>query len=221
MPINQHRALLWCAVVLATLLAVPATAEDEEVVSNLELMTRLTSEVAEELIAGVPASANMGSVFLVPYQTSDQYEFTDNVIARVLTSAGHKVYQSVASGGQPEGASATVLRLEYQAIHFDLSYPKIYRPFLVGGKKVKRKAEVRLLLKLVDPTDHSVVWIGEAKRSHDDKFPYGRLADVEVGSFEFTQPTRSSSGWGKVIEPVVVSGIIVGLIYLFFSNQSE
>ena len=226
MPFNQHRALFWCFVVLATTLVVPAAAEDEAAVSNLELMTRLTGEVAEELIAGVPASANMGDVVLVSYQATDQYEFTDNVIARVLTAAGHKVYESTGAAGsqmtpQPGGASGTVLWFEYQAIHFDLTYPKIYRPFLVGGKKVKRKAQVRLLAKLVDPTDRSVIWIGEVTRSHDDQFPYGRLAEVEAGSFEFTKPTRSSTSWGKVIEPVVVSGIIIGLIYLFFSNQSE
>jgi hypothetical protein len=219
MPFNQHRALFWCFVVLAI-------AWDEAVVSNLELMTRLTSEAAEELIAGVPASADMGDVFLVPHQSTDQYEFTDHVIARVLTAAGHKVYESTGATGrqtmqQPEGASGTVLQLEYQTLYFDLTYPKIYRPFLVGGKKVKRRAGVRLLAKLIDPTDNSVIWIGEAARSHDDQFPYGRLAEVEVGSFEFTKPARSSSSWGKVIEPVVVSGIIVGLIYLFFSNQSE
>jgi len=224
MPFNPYRALLCCLFVLAVVPAAPAAAEDEKVVSNLELMTRLTGEVAEELIAGIPASANMGDVLLVPHEAADHYEFMDNVITRVLTAAGHKVYAVGAAGSHakpPGGTSETVLRLEYQALHFDLAYPKIYRPFLIGGKKVKRSAKVLLLAKLVDTTDQSVLWIGEAARSYDDQFSYGRLGDVEVGTFEFTKPARSSASWGKVVEPVVVSGIIIGLIYLFFSNQSE
>jgi hypothetical protein len=72
---------------------------------------------------------------------------------------------------------------------------------------------------LVDPTDQSVVWIGEAERSHKDKFSYGDLEEIEAGSFMFTKPEQKSTSWGKVVEPVVVSGIIIGLIYLFFSNQ--
>jgi hypothetical protein len=222
MPFNPYRALLCCLLVLAVVPVAPATAEHDEVVSNLELMTQLTGEAAKELIAGVPANATMGDVLLVPHEASDQYEFMDIVIARVLTAAGHKVYEAAGSPGKPPGgASETALRFEYQALHFELSYPKIYRPFLIGGKRVKRSAEVRLLAKLVDPTDQSVVWIGEAARSHDDQFSYGRLTEVEAGTFEFTKPVRSSTSWGKVVEPVVVSGIIVGLIYLFFSNQSE
>jgi len=223
MRFAQYRALIWCAVVVGVTLAGPATADDEPVVSNLELMGRLTGQVAQELIESVPVTAGMGDVILVPNELTDQYEFTDNVIARVLTGAGHKVYQSE-PGTQPAPLPDSVetrLQFEYQAIHFELSYPKIYRPFLIGGKKVKRRAEVRLLAKLVDPKDQSVVWIGEATRSFEDKFSYGELSEVEVGSFAFTKPDRSSSSLGKVVEPVVVSGIIIGLIYLFFSNQSN
>ena len=43
---------------------------------------------------------------------------------------------------------------------------------------------------------------------------------VEAGLYSFTKPERETKKWGRIVEPVVVSGIIVGLIYLFFSNQS-
>ena len=224
MPFSQHRVLFWYLVVFGIMLAVPATAEDEAVINNLERMRRLTAEVAEELVASVPDHVNMGHVILAPYEASEQYKFTDHVFTGVLTDGGHRVFESAPSlsmTSRSDSTSATTLRLEYQALHFGLIYPKIYRPFLIGGRKVKRQAGVRLLAKLIDPRDESVVWLGEASRSHEDQFPYGQLAVVEVGTFAFTKPSRSSTGWGKVIEPVVVSGIIIGLIYLFFSNQNE
>ncbi len=47
------------------------------------------------------------------------------------------------------------------------------------------------------------------------------LFQVENDLFTFTKPEKKATNWSKIVEPVVVSGIIVGLIYLFFSNQSS
>ena len=85
---------------------------------------------------------------------------------------------------------------------------------------MKRKADVGLHIKLVDPVDHSVIWLGDAAKDYEDQFSYGQIADVEAGTLAFTKPDKTSTKWGKIVEPVVVSGIIVGLIYLFFSNQN-
>jgi len=218
MAIHQNRALIFCVVVFVVALAAPVVADDAPVLSNLELMTRLTSDVTTALMDSVPANIDVGSVILVPKEVGEQYTFTDNVIARVLTASGRKVFQGGVTT-TPSDSVRSTFRLEYQVIHFELSYPKIYRPFLIGGKKVKRSADVRLLFKLLDSDDQSVVWIGEATRSHDDKFSYSDLPEVEAGSFAFTTPEQSPRRWGKVLEPVVVSGIIIGLIYLFFANQ--
>ena len=34
-------------------------------------------------------------------------------------------------------------------------------------------------------------------------------------------PVRDEVKWGRFIEPVIVTGIVVGLVYLFFSNQDS
>ncbi len=218
MSFGRFRVVLGC-LLFATTVPGLATSEEAPVVSNLELMGKLVSEAAGELVGSVPADLQWGHVVLAPFARDEQYQFTDNVFARVLTAAGHRVYESASkASGDADGGT---LRLEYQALSFGLSYPKIYRPYLIGGKRVKRKAEVRVLAKLIDPADGSVLWIGETSRSHEDRFSYGELAEVEAGSFAFTKPPRSSAKWGKIIEPVVVTGIIVGLIYLFFSNQDN
>jgi hypothetical protein len=224
MPFRQHRALIWCAVVLGLATAAPAAAEDKTAISNMDLMNELAGEVAKELLDSVPPDIKLGRVILSPYGSQEEYEFIDDVFARVLTSTGRKVYassQTIADSLLTDGEFGMTLRLEYRALNFDLSYPKIYRPFLIGGKKVKRKAVIKLRAKFVDPSDESVVWISEASRSYEDQFPHKQLPEVEAGLFAFTKPERSTTKWGRIIEPVVVSGIIIGLIYLFFSNQND
>jgi hypothetical protein len=69
--------------------------------------------------------------------------------------------------------------------------------------------------------DGRVLWFGEAQRERRDEFDYGDAARVEEGSYQFARPVMPSGGWGRYAEPVFVTGIIVGLIYLFFSNQSD
>jgi hypothetical protein len=123
------------------------------------------------------------------------------------------------SAPQYDGATAP-LTLQYQNVVFDLDYVDSHRAFMVGGKRVDRRASVRILTTLSDDTG-KVVWVGEASREHSDEIDYGDAARVEQGMYQFNRPMVPSSGWSKAVEPVFVTGVIVGLIYLFFSNQSD
>ncbi|MDH3215570.1 MAG: hypothetical protein OEN01_04655 [Candidatus Krumholzibacteria bacterium] len=225
MHFPPRRVLLWSFVALGLASVTSRAAAENQVISNLELMERLTAAAATELFKSVPGEVALGHVLLVPYAADEHHEFVDNVLARFLNAAGHKVYgragqltDSLRANVLPDGR---MLKLEYRVFTFALSYPKIYRSHLIGGKKVKRSADIKLLGKLVDPSDESLVWIGEASRSHEDQFSHKLLPEVEEGLFAFTKPAQTTTKWGKLVEPVAVTGIIVGLIYLFFSNQDN
>lgn len=125
------------------------------------------------------------------------------------------------SGGANSTPEPTgpALVLKFRNVAFDLSYPDSYRSYLVGGKHFRRVATVRIQATLSDP-DGRVLWTGEAQRSTSDEFANADATRIQQGTYAFAHPDTPSSGVGKFIEPVFVSGIIVGLIYLFFSNQS-
>jgi hypothetical protein len=80
---------------------------------------------------------------------------------------------------------------------------------------------VRINATLTDPADGRVVWVGEVARDTSDEIDYGKALQIEQGNYAFNKPVVPSAGWGLYVEPVFVTGIIVGLIYLFFSNQSN
>ncbi|HEX6791667.1 MAG TPA: hypothetical protein VF247_10190, partial [Candidatus Krumholzibacteria bacterium] len=130
-------------------------------------------------------------------------------------------WSSPSTGTAPEDSTVgPVIELLYQTVVFDLDYVDSHRAFMIGGKRVDRRASVRVMTTLTDQTGR-VIWVGEAERDHEDEIDYGDAARVEQGMYQFNRPVTPSSGWGKVIEPVFVTGVIVGLIYLFFSNQSD
>ncbi len=47
----------------------------------------------------------------------------------------------------------------------------------------------------------------------------GRLT-LEPGQ-TFTAPELEPGGWDKILEPVVVAGIVGGLIYLFYTSKTS
>ncbi len=203
---------------------------DESARTNFEILKTMNVEISDELIAGFPADVAGRDLILAPAARDERYELLANVFVQALSANGFRAHEPVAKnpadttgtpGASVRVAGASDLNVEFQIIDFDLRYTKIYRSYLIGGKKVKRSADVRVTVRLVDPSDGLVVWVGEAFRSLDDGFKYGEIDEVEAGLYSFTKPSRDTKKWGRIVEPVVVTGIIVGLIYLFFSNQTD
>ncbi len=121
----------------------------------------------------------------------------------------------------PATPSSNHVVLTFQNVSFAIAYPDVYRSHVFGGKHVKRLADVRVHATVTDGHSGQVLWVGEASRESADEFDYDDSARVEQGTYQFARPVLPGGGWGKYAEPVFVTGIIVGLIYLFFSNQSD
>jgi hypothetical protein len=213
----------------------------EAVASNLDLMTRLTSDVVIELEGRFREHVGERAVRLKPFAAGEDYYFVTGVFVTELTRAGVTTLQPQAPAGAPNpagvagqsgsastsptetgggGAGEGALTLQYQNVAFDMKYVDSHRSYLVGGKRIERRANVRIMATLSD-ADGRVLWVGEAQRESTDEFDYGDAARVEAGSYQFARPVMPPGGWGRYAEPVFVTGIIVGLIYLFFSNQSD
>jgi len=218
---RSHRSAQAALIALVGLVAVvPASSFAEEpALSNLDLMTALSRQVVDRLIDKFGGEVKGGAIRLSPLANSEEYLFLENVFSRALDERNIRVVERTAPGAGADSVGA--FAIEFQAMLFDLHYPKAYRAYLFGGKRVKREARVRIFAKLVSLRDGSVVWIGEEQAERADQFSYGDIGRVQEGSFEFVKAEVPRSGWGKVLEPVFVSAIVVGMIYLFFSNQSD
>jgi hypothetical protein len=214
----------------AVLVSAAGVRAAENAASNIDLMEQLTASVVEELHGKFNGSVSGRGVRLKPAGTTEDYTFVTNVFREELTRLGVRTLDpaTAAPATAParvdeaaDSAAAGDLVLQYQNVVFDLKYVDSHRAYLVGGKRVERRASVRIMTTLTDPADGRVLWVGEAARDHGDEIDYDEAVRVEQGTYEFTHPVVPSSGWGRYAEPVFVTGIIVGLIYLFFSNQSD
>ena len=253
---HAYRATAVTTLVAMTVSAARVYAEDKPAPTNLELLSQMTTAIAEELYGKFGPQTDGRAVRLQPYGTGEDYLFVGNVFTDVLTKHGVKTMVSTTPGAvappvvgsgtapsptlipnpasasaapdsvvaaptEPSGGLSSDLVLTYQNVAFAIAYPDVYRSHLIGGKRVKRRADIRVHATLTDAKSGEVLWVGEAARESSDEFDYDDAARVEQGVYQFARPVLPGGGWGKYAEPVFVTGIIVGLIYLFFSNQSD
>jgi hypothetical protein len=96
-----------------------------------------------------------------------------------------------------------------------------YRNAWFGEKRVVRESRVRLFARLVDNNGHSILWADQTEKRDRDEIPAAALPVLEdTNPPDYLKVSLPPQRWNKVVEPVVVTGIIAGLIFLFFSNQS-
>jgi hypothetical protein len=204
----------------------PAVRAAEPVPSNLDLMIALSTQAVEDIVAKIGPDVKGLRLQVRPSANSEEYQLISDVFHRVLEENGINAVQPSAPTAPATATSpdsnedAKPYILDYKVPIFRLTYPKVYRSFLIGGKKVRREANVRISAKLLSDKG-DVVWIGEASADDQDQFPHGDLGRIQEGTYQFVTPEMPGSGWSKVVEPVFVSAIIVGMIFLFFSNQSD
>jgi hypothetical protein len=194
-----------------------ATTEEYTFVTNVfrEELTKLGVTVIDPSTP-LAVPLGMSSSATTPAQTT-----TGQNPAGTFPTQGAPATQMSSPTPRDSAVTSRAFVLQYQNVVFDLKYVDSHRSFVVGGKRVDRRAAVRIMTTLTDTADSRVVWVGEAARDHSDEIDYGDAALIEQGTYAFNKPVVPSAGWGHYVEPVFVTGIIVGLIYLFFSNQSN
>ena len=114
-----------------------------------------------------------------------------------------------------------VLGLEQVTARYQgtVTYHDSWRRGLFGSRVVERLASVNLYCRLVSGGAEDVLWVGQGKSERLDIVPQGKLALLEGRSYPFVRPELKRQPLSRLVEPVLVSGIIGGLVYLFYSNQ--
>jgi hypothetical protein len=192
-----------------------------EIPTNFEIIERLSAESVREIIAGIGSVGKNDLVLLSKAKSAGAVDFVlENSFVREMRSAGFRFAIESAKKDDPVNAGGKY-RLSYQIVRLSVAYTDISRPWWLFSKRVERSAQADIFVQLVDVATGDVTWVGEIHRGYGDKIPYGKLKVVEDAQYDFTRPSRSEFKMSRILEPIVVGGIVVGLVYLFFSNQSS
>lgn len=214
-------AMLLLALLITTFPAVSSPqGTGEHTLTNYEILEKVAGEALDELAVNMPSIARE-TVILIRKEggvDSGIDKVFENELVRKMTKAGLRIADKTADGDQ---ALTSRYTLSYQIITYYIEYPDIGRSYWVGAKEVDRLSEVAIFTKLLDSSTGEIVWVGEAQKKYEDRIAYSLLERVEDPDRDFTVPVRDEIKWSRFVEPVIVSGIVVGLVYLFFSNQDS
>ena len=196
---------------LAVVLRVDPAAAETRPPTNFELVRDAARQASEQLVRRLDVAATGPPVALHHVGTHEGGFLVESTLSGVLSAAGHPVRTRPDSTGPV---------LEFEVMDLGLAYTRVWRNAWLGDKKVERQARARVFARLVDQAQASILWAEQADAKVSDEVRYDDLSTLEEkGGAAYLKATLPSRSWNKIVEPVVVTGIVVGLIVLFFSNQ--
>jgi hypothetical protein len=182
---------------------------------------RTNVELAEEalVMACVPIPDSLASmgVDCVTLQIEGTHEggwFLEQTLTAILDDRG------VLVAGSPEDRSAQMV-LSVRPMELRVGYGDINRPWIVGAKRVERIATVEVSTQLIDSAG-SVVMTMRTSGTAADVISWDD-ADALAGSDSWTWLSSElpEGGEGGILEPLIVTGVVASLVYLFYSSRAD
>jgi hypothetical protein len=191
------------------------------ILTNFQIIEAISSDTAKDVIGRIGTLQPETIVLLSKAKSVGAVDFMlDNSFIREMRDAGVRV----ATESQKKDESIAEnprYKLSYQIIRLSLAYPRVWRKWWLGPREVQRTARADVFVQLIDLATGDILWVRECHKEYNDTIDLSRLKEVEDPQYDFTRPPHNEFKMARLFEPIVVGGIVVGLVYLFFSNQSD
>ena len=178
-------------------------------------------ELAEEALTlslqGIPDSLQNYEVNEIKIELSGEHA-GNWLVEQTVSAVLHE--HSIGVGGRDSGSvSGMVLRI--RPMEITVEYGDVSRSWVIGAKKVERIARCELSLTLLDP-QQEVLMTERTSGVVEDVISWSD-ADILKGSEEWAWLSRElpENSGGGILEPIVVSGVVASLVYLFYSSRAD
>ncbi|MCK5116412.1 MAG: hypothetical protein KAR44_07400 [Candidatus Aegiribacteria sp.] len=177
-------------------------AEDAILLSLQELPDSLLSYETDEIVIEI-LGEHSGNWFIEQTINSVLHENGITVFKRELDS---------------EGSSLT---LSVRPMELVVEYGDVSRPWIIGSKRVDRIAKCELSFTLLD-ADGTIIMTARTSGIEEDMIPWSD-AEVLNGSeeWDWLSGEMPENRGGGILEPIIVSGVVASLVYLFYSSRAE
>jgi len=216
-------ALLLCAAC-----APRAIAESALPKTHGAMLDSVAGMIAADLLRGGPIPAGHAVRIAAPLP-GDTLGFLAQRILERLKQGGTEVRlvstRATADLGMVEDppprprADSTDLQLNLEVRSAGVSYVRAIRKFPAGIRGYQRLASMQVGASLVDPSTREVLWARSSSAQVVDLVRKGDLSYAQSGSG--LNPALPRAGGGtRLLEPLIVVGVVTGLVVLFYSNRN-
>lgn len=217
-------------------------AVQESYPTNLAMLTDAAETAVGEMLLALTLPD--GATILVHADAEHEANwFVENLLVTRLTGMGHQVFvpegtdpadagdargrggktaepDTVAAEPAPDPGARAAYLFRFRVAECGLTYPDSFKKSPLGSRTVQRLASVSVFGTVTGRAEDDVVWVGRGDAERLDLVPAGKLSLLEGKNFPFNKPVLKTSGLGSYAEPALVTGIVAGLIYLFYTNQN-
>jgi hypothetical protein len=178
--------------------------------SNMDVIVQAIEEAVDEALgqSEIPTDASNLPIFIAAQGKHDANWLVDHVLAHRLLERGFSV------AADSNKVSSEGMRFSFRILDLGITGQSGLR-----GSHVDRQSRVSLALRLSRESDNTVYWQDEITRLHADSIPKKQLEILQHSTYSFAQTELEEQSWSKFVEPMIVSTVLGGLIYLFFSNR--
>jgi len=195
-------------VLLLALLPSLSSAQDKGPATNLDFLRGAIWETLDSSLSKIPLNSPLE---LVAEGENEANWLLEDVLLSWLLQREEVVSLK---GGPPLSAL-----LSFRILRLQLTYPIQRRRGFLGPRQVKREAEVDFILRLQTPGERRVIWNRRIRGKIFDWLPRAKLKSTTSSSYPFLTSPLPHGGWTRYGEPIVVTGLVAGLVYLLYSNR--
>ena len=134
----------------------------------------------------------------------------EQIATHTLGAAGVTVYTSRDAGGW-------ILNL--RPMELGVAYAQTRRSWIFGGKQVPRLASCEIAATLVDPEGDVILTVREGSVI-ENTISSSDIIIMESSTEEWANGELSDEESGNILEPLVVTGVVTALVYLFYSSRN-
>jgi hypothetical protein len=121
---------------------------------------------------------------------------------------------------ETDGGSGASLRLEARVEAKTVSYLRRVGSFPFGTKGYERLVAVQVQSRLLDAATGEVVWARTGSDRATDLVRARDVAAVAASGTGLFRPELPAGRGLRFLEPVIVAGVVIGLVVLFYSNRT-
>lgn len=180
--------------------------------TNMDLVMETIEQAVDQALADMefPADGpNREGPLLIEAQAKHQANWlVDHILVERLLGRGFVV--TLDSAGVQPGS----IRLSYRILDLGVTG----QSGLWRGQ-VHRQSRTTLALRLSSVDDETLYWQDEKTVLNTDRIPKGKVDLLQTTGYDFARTDLEEQSWGRFIEPAIVSTVLGGLVYLFFSNR--
>ncbi|MEK7314851.1 MAG: hypothetical protein AAB011_01625 [Candidatus Eisenbacteria bacterium] len=211
--------------------AAPAEAAEALPRTHMAAFDSVAAQLAAELVpsGAIPAGRPVELTAPLPGDTLSLFEQrlvqrlrADGVTVRMGAAPAAPVIDPVTGEARAETpatpADGTV-RLAVRVESRSVSFVRRIGKFPFGAKGYERLVTLQAQARLVDAASGDVLWAKTAARQATDVLRARDLDTAASGTGMFRPSVPQGSRFG-FLEPLIVSGVVAGLVILFYSNRT-